>query len=79
MEIFRRYVRDGDSTERFLNFLTDYTNKEERLTLETNKTVYEDLKKIISNAPLEDSLKTNMLKEFTNLYSQIIKENQTIS
>jgi hypothetical protein len=79
MRIFKKYVRDGDSTERFLNFLTDYTSKEERLTLETNKTVYEDLEKIISNSPLEDTLKANMLKEFTSLYSQIIKENQTMN
>jgi hypothetical protein len=76
MRIFRKYVRDGDSTERFLNFLTDYTNKEERLTLETNKTVYEDLTKMISNSPLEDSLKANMLKEFTSLYSQIISKQE---
>jgi hypothetical protein len=77
MRIFRKYVRDGDSTERFLNFLTDYMKKEPEPKLETNITVYEDIKKIISNSPLEDSLKTSMLEDFNKSYSQIIKENQT--
>jgi hypothetical protein len=48
--------------------------KEPEPKLETNKTVYEDLEKIISNSPLEDTLKANMLKEFTSLYSQIIRK-----
>jgi hypothetical protein len=79
MEIFRRYVRDGDSTERFLNFLTDYMKKEPEPKLETNKTVYDDLRKIISNSSLEEDVKARMLEGFNKSYSQIIKENQTTS
>jgi len=48
--------------------------KEPEPKLETNKTVFDDLEKIVSNSPLEDSLKANILKEFSSLYSQIISK-----
>jgi hypothetical protein len=79
MRIFKENVRDANMVEQFLIYLDDYMQKEPKLRLETNKTIFQDLEKIILHSPLENSLKANMLKEFTSLYSQIIKENQTTS
>jgi septation ring formation regulator EzrA len=79
MMVFKKHIKDANQVEKFLSYLDDYMQKEPEPKLETNKTVYEDLKKIISNSPLEDSLKTNMLEDFNKSYSQIIKENQTMN
>jgi biopolymer transport protein ExbB/TolQ len=77
MTTFKKHIKDANQVEKFLNYLDDYMKKEPEPKLETNITVYEDIKKIISNSPLEDSLKTSMLEDFNKSYSQIIKENQT--
>jgi hypothetical protein len=76
MTTFRKHIQNPSEVEKFLNYLNDYMESEPQLRLETNKTVYEDIKKIISHSPLEDSLKANMLKEFTSLYSQIISKQE---
>jgi hypothetical protein len=72
MAVFKKYIKDADTVEQFLKYYKQYIQKELEPKLETNKTVYKDLEKIISNSPLQDNLKTNILKEFTSLYSQII-------
>jgi septation ring formation regulator EzrA len=72
MTTFKKHIQNPSEVEKFLSYLDDYMQKESEPKLETNKTVYEDLRKIISNSPLEDSLKTNMLEDFNKSYSQII-------
>jgi phage-related protein len=74
--VFKKHIKDANQVEKFLSYLDDYMQKESEPKLETNKTVYDDLRKIVSNSPLEDSLKANILKEFSSLYSQIISKQQ---
>jgi hypothetical protein len=74
MRVFKKHIEDANQVEKFLSYLDEYMQKEPELRLETNRTVYQDLEKIISHSPLEDSLKANMLKDFSSLYSQIISK-----
>jgi septation ring formation regulator EzrA len=79
MILFKKHIKDANQVEKFLSYLDDYMQKEPEPKLETNISTYNDLRKIISNSPLEEDVKARMLEDFTKFYSQIIKENQTIS
>jgi septation ring formation regulator EzrA len=77
MMVFKKHIKDANQVEKFLSYLDEYMQKEPEPKLETNKTVFQDLEKIVSNSPLEDSLKANMLKELTDCYFQIIPRQRT--
>jgi hypothetical protein len=75
MDTFITYVKDGDIVESFLIYFKNY--KEPEPEIETNLTVYEDLKKIILSSPLPDNLKNIIFEEFSNKYFQMITEQET--
>jgi septation ring formation regulator EzrA len=76
MMVFKKHIKDANQVEKFLSYLDDYMQKEPEPKLETNISTYNDLRKIISNSPLEEDVKARMLEDFNKFYSQIISKQQ---